>query len=140
MKEILVTCALILKVGKVLCTQRSEYMRLPGKWEFPGGKVEQGESPEACLRREIAEELDIAIKILGSLSPIQHSYDGKVRIRLLPYLCEWQSGVLNLQEHQRYCWRGEKDLKELDWAEADQPIVEELLEKWNPIFQKYIKL
>ena len=69
MKHIHVTCAIIEKDGKVLSTQRSETMSLPLKWEFPGGKINDGERPEDCLSRELHEELGIAVVISRSLDP-----------------------------------------------------------------------
>ena len=138
MREIPVTCALIIRGDKVLCTQRSEEMHLPGKWEFPGGKIEKGESPEECLVREIREELAIEIKVLDRLSPAFHSYNGKDTVRLLPFVCVWESGFIHLHEHQEYRWSDRMGLLELDWAKADLPIVSELIEKWNPIMRKLI--
>ncbi|TNF39155.1 MAG: NUDIX domain-containing protein, partial [Cytophagales bacterium] len=77
MKIIPVTCALIFSEGKVLATRRSQTMDLPGKWEFPGGKVEEDESTEECLKREIQEELSIEIEIFEKLSPADFTYPGK---------------------------------------------------------------
>lgn len=137
MKEIPVTCALIFLNDKVLCAQRSEEMPLSGFWEFPGGKMEAGESPEACLIREIREELSISIKVVSSLDPNEHSYaEGKV-IRLMPFVCTWESGAINLLEHKAVKWVGKEELKSLNWAPADIPIVNDLFENWN-IIQKQL--
>lgn len=122
-----VTCAIIRKNNMVLSTQRSESMSLPLKWEFPGGKVEAGESKIECLHREIMEELHIKIKILQPLSAVIFSYNDKT-IRLLPYLADYVSGALFLTEHRAYKWLRENELSEVDWAPADLPIVEEYLE------------
>lgn len=122
-----VTCAIICKDNMVLSTQRSESMSLPLKWEFPGGKVEAGESKIECLNREIMEELHIKIEIVQPLSPVLFSYEGKT-IRLLPYLANYVSGALFLTEHKAYKWLKEDELSDLDWATADLPIVEEYLE------------
>lgn len=137
MKVIPVACALIFLNGKVLCAQRSEQMPLSGFWEFPGGKIEDGESPEACLIREIREELSIFIKVVSLLEPNEHSYtEGKV-IRLIPFVCTWESGEINLLEHQALKWLGKVELKSLNWAPADIPIVNDLSENWN-IIQKQL--
>jgi 8-oxo-dGTP diphosphatase len=122
-----VTCAIIQKDGKVLSTQRSESMSLPLKWEFPGGKVEVGESKIACLHREVMEELHIKIDILQPLTPVVFDYKNRI-IRLLPYLADYVSGDLFLTEHKDYEWLKQEELHSVDWAPADLPIVEEYLE------------
>lgn len=129
MKIIPVTCALIFSEGKVLATRRSQTMDLPGKWELPGGKVEEGESPEECLKREIQEELSIEIEIFEKLSPADFTYPGKT-IRLIPMAAYWTGGQLHLAEHDQMIWLEKKDLISLDWAPADLPIVHELIKKW----------
>ena len=129
MKIIPVTCALIFSEGKVLATRRSQTMDLPGKWEFPGGKVEEDESPEECLKREIQEELSIEIEIFEKLSPADFTYPKKT-IRLIPMAAYWTGGQIHLAEHDQFLWLEKKDLLSLDWAPADLPIVHELIEKW----------
>jgi 8-oxo-dGTP diphosphatase len=126
---ILVTCAIIEKAGLVLVTQRSEKMALALKWEFPGGKVEDGESEEACLLREIKEELNIQIKLGKPLKPNTHHYPNGKEIQLVPFVCEYMSGDLQLAEHADYKWLKKEALLGLDWAEADIPIVEEYINK-----------
>lgn len=101
-------------------------MPLPLKWEFPGGKIETGETAEECLIREIKEELNIEIEITGSLSPNDHQYPNKL-IRLIPFICRQTGGDLALKEHAEYKWVDDKDLLDLDWAEGDIPIVKEYL-------------
>ncbi|MDX5348631.1 MAG: (deoxy)nucleoside triphosphate pyrophosphohydrolase [Hymenobacteraceae bacterium] len=122
-----VTCAIILKDEKVLLVQRSEHMPQPLEWEFPGGKVDAGETETACLIRKIQEELQITIVPVKRLSPVQHSYPGKT-ILLIPYLCEWQSGTISLTEHNAFKWVKPGDLKQYQVCAADVPIVEELLQ------------
>lgn len=118
-----VTCAIIEKDGFVLVTQRSEQMSLPLKWEFPGGKVEGEESIEDCLKREIKEELNIEINIISPLEPNLHAYPNGKEIRLIPFICEYNSGALHLAEHADYKWLKKDELLTLDWAAADVPIV-----------------
>lgn len=124
-----VTCAIIIQGGKVLLAKRSAFMDLAGKWEFPGGKIEEGESGEQCLLREIKEELGIQIEILAPLSPVNFSYPTKV-IQLIPFTARWASGELRLAEHDQVEWYDQNQLNSLDLAPADIPIVHELQEKW----------
>jgi 8-oxo-dGTP diphosphatase len=105
-------------------------MNLPGCWEFPGGKVEAGESPENCLHREIGEELSIEIRICGALTPVVHAYPTQV-IQLIPFLGSWQGGSLKLTEHAQSQWLNKEDLLFLNWAPADIPIVRELETNWE---------
>lgn len=139
MEVVSVTCALIFLDQKVLCAQRSESMQLPGLWEFPGGKIEKGESPEACLIREIEEELAISISIVGSLRPNEHAYSDVKVIRLIPFLSLWESGELKLLEHQEVKWLAKEELKSLNWAQADIPIVEDLFVNWNNIQEQLVE-
>lgn len=128
MELIEVACALIIKNNRVLVTQRSETMALPLKWEFPGGKVEVNETSKTCLKREIKEELDIEINITEKLNDNTHHYES-FSIKLIPYLATIQSGEIKLSEHKTYRFVKTGDLLNLDWAEADLPIVHQLLNK-----------
>lgn len=129
MKIIPVTCALIIHQGKVLAAQRSESMDLPGKWEFPGGKVEEGEDPKDGLIREIREELAIDIQVKAALTPVEYAYPTKT-IRLLPFVALWIGGHIRLAEHAQWAWYDQNQLFSLDLAPADLPILHELTEKW----------
>lgn len=121
-----VTCAIVLKEGKILVTQRSEKMSLPLKWEFPGGKVELNETPENCLLREIREELNIEIVLLERLEAKCFNYD-TFSIKLIPFISKYLSGDLVLTEHKEFKWLRKGELKSLDWASADVPVLEEFL-------------
>lgn len=121
-----VVCAIIYVGNKILVTQRSEKMKLPLKWEFPGGKLENGESEIECIKREIKEELNIDITIIKKLSNSIHDYSD-FRINLIPYVVEHKSGSIILAEHAAFQLVEKHNLKTLDWAEADLPIVSELL-------------
>lgn len=122
---IIVTCALIEEenTSRVLCAQRSELMKLPLKWEFPGGKVEKGESLESCLIREIQEELGIKVKVISKMASNIHTYQGNKQIELIPFRCRITDGKIQLREHKQILWLKKESLLDLDWAEADIPIV-----------------
>lgn len=124
MKHLQVACAIIEQDGKVLCTQRSETMSLPLKWEFPGGKIRSGESAEDCLQRELVEELGARITIGHALPPHTHHYE-TFSVTLYPFVCTIASGVITLHEHSAMIWLSSGELHTLDWAEADLPVIEE---------------
>lgn len=121
-----VTCAIIEHANKILICQRSASMKLPLKWEFPGGKIESGESKEECLRREIKEELNIDIIIHNALTMVEHHYPG-FSLQLYPFVCSLQSGKVEALEHAQAIWVDVDQLGDYDWAEADLPIVDEYL-------------
>lgn len=121
-----VTCAIIKINNKILVTQRSEQMKLPLKWEFPGGKLEDGENLIECIKREIKEEINIEIEVVRQLSNSICNY-GTFTINLIPFLSKYVSGEIILAEHKDYKLLEKSELFQLDWAEADVPIVEEFL-------------
>lgn len=121
-----VTCAIIFYYNKILVTQRSEKMKLPLKWEFPGGKLEKDESEIECIKREIKEEINIEIDIINQLTNSLYDY-GTFKINLIPFTANYVSGDIILAEHKDYKLIDKSELKDLDWAEADLPIVNELL-------------
>ncbi|SMC86628.1 (deoxy)nucleoside triphosphate pyrophosphohydrolase [Pedobacter africanus] len=124
---IAVTCAIIVdEEGRVLVAQRSAAMKLPLKMEFPGGKVEEGETPQAGLIREIREELGVDIAIIAEIPANEHHYPD-FSIRLIPYTCRIISGEIFLKEHAAYFWQAPHNLTELDWAAADIPVVHNYL-------------
>ena len=127
MFKIQVTCAIIFISQKILVVQRSETMSLPLKWEFPGGKIENGESEEECINREIKEELGIEIELISRLTPSTHNYTN-FQIELIPFLASYKNGVIKLTEHKKHLLLEKDELKVLDWAEADIPILNEFLE------------
>ncbi len=100
------------------------------KWEFPGGKIEKGESPEDALIREIEEELGISIQIMYFLDSNIHQYATKA-IRLIPFVCKIKEGEISLREHAQYKWLNRNELLDLDWAEADIPIVNAYLKQYD---------
>ena len=121
-----VTCAIIERDGLVLAARRSAAMSMPLKWEFPGGKIHPGESPEECLRRELLEELGIHARVGQSLPTSSHSYPS-FDITLHPFLCTIDSGEIVLHEHAAIAWLPSDELKTLDWAEADLPVIDAYL-------------
>lgn len=122
-----VVCGIIEKDGYVLLTQRSKNMSQPLLWEFPGGKLEAGESEAECLEREILEELNISILPLQRLTPVLHKYPDFI-IELIPYTCSYQGGTVCLLEHTSYEWVPLQGLKDYEWCPADVPVVEEYLQ------------
>lgn len=123
-----VTCAIIERGSTILCAQRSEKMKLPLKWEFPGGKVEGDESLDVCLVREIHEELGIEIEVLEKMPSNIHAYEGGKGIELIPFRCKITRGEPQLKEHKQILWLNKKALLDLDWAEADIPIVKNYIQ------------
>jgi 8-oxo-dGTP diphosphatase len=118
-----VACAIIESGGLVLATQRSSAMSLPLKWEFPGGKIREGESAEHCLQRELQEELGITAAVVEALQPSTHRY-GSFTVTLHPFRCAAPSGPITLHEHAALAWVAPEDLPSLDWAAADLPVIE----------------
>jgi len=123
-----VTCAIIVEKGRVLATRRSETMPHPLKWEFPGGKLKDGESPEVCIVREIREELGIEVEVKRKLGVVEHIYE-EHSIRLISFVCTVIQGVIRLSEHVEYKWISCGELDSLDWLEADLEVVEIVKER-----------
>lgn len=121
-----VVCALIEDRGRVLVARRSAQQSLPLKWEFPGGKIEPGETEAEALVREIREELGVDITVGQALRSVIQAYPD-FSLTLHPRLCRITSGIPATHEHAKIEWRDPSDLKDLDWAEADIPILEEYL-------------
>jgi len=122
-----VTCAIVEQHARVLVTQRSEKMPEPLLWEFPGGKVETGETEEACLVREIREELSLHIEPLRRLTPVLHPLSEEHHLELIPFLCSYTGGTIQLLEHRGYQWAAPEDLMKYRWCAPDVPIVAEYL-------------
>lgn len=132
MKHYFVVAAIIIENSKILCTQRKpsrhEYISL--KYEFPGGKIEDGESAQEALKREIREELELNIEVKDEFLTVEHEYPD-FRLTMRTFLCKPEQTIPILKEHVNYVWLTKQDLYQLDWAAADIPIVDELIVGWN---------
>ncbi|WP_051275825.1 (deoxy)nucleoside triphosphate pyrophosphohydrolase [Desulfovirgula thermocuniculi] len=120
-----VAAAVIVKNGRVLIAQRREDDKLPLKWEFPGGKVEAGETPEECLVREMREEFSIDISVGDCICASEFEYE-HISVRLTGYFAEWLGGSLRPAEHRQIRWVLPSELDGIDFAPADVPIAEEV--------------
>jgi 8-oxo-dGTP diphosphatase len=123
-----VACALIERDGLLLAAQRSATMSLPLKWEFPGGKIEAGETPEECLHRELREEMEVAVVIGQALVTQTHHYP-EFSVTLYPFVCQLVTAEIVLREHAAMQWVAPGEMLALDWAAADLPVLENYLEK-----------
>ncbi|MDD5284999.1 MAG: (deoxy)nucleoside triphosphate pyrophosphohydrolase [Desulfuromonadaceae bacterium] len=132
MKHLHVTCAIIEHDGLILAARRSANMSLPLKWEFPGGKINHGESPEECLRREIVEELGIEINVRKSLPVTTHDYPA-FKVTLYPFVCSIGTENIVLHEHSAMIWLSPERLHTLDWAEADLPVIRSYLAEYTAL-------
>ncbi len=108
-----------------MLTKRPEHGVNARKWEFPGGKLREGESPEECLRRELGEELSIQVEVGDVFHVVSHGQAGG-SILLLAYLCRWTGGEILLSEHTACQWTEIHKVSELDLADADRAIAEKL--------------
>ena len=117
-----VTCALIVSEDKILVVQRGPESSHPFLWEFPGGKIKPGETPEACIQREIAEELDVEIEIIKAMQPVEYDYGNKP-IELIPFLCTIKSGQLKFNVHVGYDWKEWDKLEKAGFSEADRILI-----------------
>jgi len=128
MKKIEVVAAVIFFEDKVLCVQRPKN-KLPyisEKFEFPGGKVEEGETKEEALQRELLEELNLSTKIKTLFLTVVHQYPD-FELTMHSFMCEVASKELTLREHIDQKWLTINELTALDWAAADVPIVDKLV-------------
>ena len=124
MKTVEVVAAVIRDGNKIFATQRG-YGEFKDGWEFPGGKTEIGETPQADLKREIMEELDTEINVKDHLFTVDHDYDS-FHITMHWYWCEVVSGELLLKEHEAAKWLDKEHLYDVDWLPADLPVAKEI--------------
>ena len=124
MKTVRVVAAVIRKDDKILETQ-SGYGEFKDGWEFPGGKIEDGETPEQALAREIKEELDTEIQVGKLIDTIEYDYP-KFHLSMDCFWCEIMQGGLELKEHEAARWLSKEELYSVDWLPADVGVVEKI--------------
>lgn len=128
MKKIEVVAAIIYFEDKILCVQRpkNKLTYISEKFEFPGGKIEQGETQEEALKRELIEELNILTEIKSFFITVVHEYPD-FELTMHSFICEVKTKQLILNEHIAQEWLSLPELNKLDWAAADIPIVNKLI-------------
>ena len=132
--EIHVCCAVIVDGARVFAARRGPNASHAMKWEFPGGKMEPGESEEACLHRELAEELNIKIRIVQRLQEVRYAYPG-FRIVLIPFVCAIQGAPPKCSEHHEAGWFTCEELCSMNLTEADAcllPALSEIIGRDKP--------
>lgn len=124
--SIRVSCAVIIRTdGLVFAARRGPEGINALTWEFPGGKVEEGETDEQCLHRELSEELGIRVAILSRLPHVRHAYPD-FEILLIPFICAMSGGVLCQREHHETGWFTVDELPKLSWSAADRLVMKSL--------------
>ena len=124
MKTIKVVAAVIRDRDKIFATQRG-YGDLKGGWEFPGGKIEEGETPQEALKRESMEELDTEIEVGELIDTIEYDYP-EFHLSMGCYWCSVVSGDLVLKEHEAARWLGKDGLMDVEWLPADVAVVSQI--------------
>ena len=124
MKTIRVVAAVILSGVKIFATQRG-YGDFKGGWEFPGGKIEAGETPEAALKREISEELETQIRVGELIDTIEYDYP-EFHLSMDCFWCEIINGNLVLKEHEAARWLDKENLYSVEWLPADVSLIEKI--------------
>ena len=136
MKQIEVVAAIIHHDGAYFATQRG-YGEFEGMWEFPGGKIEPGESQETALKREIQEELGVDITIGELLCTTEYDYP-TFHLTMHCYLCSVASGEIELREHKSAQWLTAETLDSVEWLPADKDVIDKLKTFINETFNKTI--
>ncbi|SIN78463.1 (deoxy)nucleoside triphosphate pyrophosphohydrolase [Algoriphagus halophilus] len=126
MKTIKVVCGIIFNDDKVFICRRKPEKSLGGYWEFPGGKIEEGESNEASLSRELMEEIGMKVEVKDYFKTNFHNY-GKFKIELIAYKCNFLDAIFELTDHDSFEWVSVEDLNNWNLAPADIPIALELI-------------
>ena len=126
MKTIKVVAAIIIKDGQVFATQRG-YGEFKGWWEFPGGKMEPGESPQEALKREIREELDAEVEVRELLETVEWDYPN-FHLTMHCFICSLLSESLHLNEHEAATWLTHETLRSVKWLPADEILLDRIAE------------
>ena len=124
MKIINVVCGIIEKDGTVLAAKRASQKSNAGLWEFPGGKIDSGETPPQALVRELVEELGIVVAVGESLGRFEYRDGLETLIALFAYRCRIISGDVVALEHEELAWVDQNEARRLSWSAADLPILE----------------
>ncbi|MCQ2793353.1 MAG: (deoxy)nucleoside triphosphate pyrophosphohydrolase [Bacilli bacterium] len=124
-REVFVVAGAIIKDNKVFAAQRGDRGETRFKWEFPGGKLEVGETPEQALARELKEELKIDVKVHELITKIIDEYETQI-LHIDTYRCELVGGTPTLTEHLNMAWSDKNDLDKLDFSKADAPTLEKI--------------
>lgn len=131
-----VTCALLIKNGKILITRNGESSDHAFQWEFPGGKTKTLETDRECIVREIKEELELKINVIEALVPVEHDY-GIKKIKLIPFICTIKSGNLKLNNHIEEKWITINELNRMNFSEADKLLIKIKLNR--QALEKYLR-
>lgn len=127
-----VAAAVLVKGKHIFIARRRKNEKLGGKWEFPGGKVEQGETLQACLEREMMEEFRIKISV-GRLIGESVCYYSHMAVHLFAFWAEWEAGIIEPNSHDECRWVKISELDDYDFAEADLPVVEKIQQAGNGV-------
>lgn len=122
---LIVVAGVAQRAGRVMVCRRRAEASNGLKWEFPGGKIEPGESPEEALRREIREELDTVVDVGERLCDVEWDYP-EFHLSMGCYLCTVVSGELTLREHESARWLDDAHLEDVNWLPADRTVIEEI--------------
>lgn len=131
MKQITTVAGVILnEENKILCTLRDQgkYEYVSFKWEFPGGKTEEGETKIQTLKRELMEELEIEVDVKDFFYQVEHDYPD-FHLSMAVYLCKLTSKEMKMNVHKGLKWLDKKDIMSLDWAQADVPVAQAIYDR-----------
>ena len=137
MKQIVTAAGVIVNhKGEILCTKRDvgKYDYVSLKWEFPGGKIEEGETPRQTLERELREELNIKVEIGEFYYHVEHDYPD-FHLSMAVFKCKFNEQEISMNVHKEIMWMKPQDMMQLDWAAADIPVAQKVFSEAKS-FQK----